>query len=130
MRLTVIGTGYLGAVHAACMAEIGHDVLGVDVDAAKIADLSAGRPPFYEPGFEDLLARSLASGRLRFTTDLREAAAHGEVHFICVGTPQQAAPRPPTCGTWTPSSTGWPRTSPRPAWWSASPPSRWARPPA
>ncbi|MFD8643727.1 UDP-glucose dehydrogenase family protein [Streptomyces zaomyceticus] len=90
MRLTVIGTGYLGAVHAACMAEIGHDVLGVDVDAAKIADLAAGRPPFYEPGFEDLLARSLASGRLRFTTDLREAAAHGEVHFICVGTPQQA----------------------------------------
>ncbi|MFJ9810338.1 UDP-glucose dehydrogenase family protein [Streptomyces sp. NPDC101158] len=90
MRLTVIGTGYLGAVHAACMAEIGHDVLGVDVDPAKVADLAAGRPPFYEPGFEDVLTRALGSGRLRFTTDLREAAVHGEVHFICVGTPQQA----------------------------------------
>ncbi|MFG3346169.1 UDP-glucose dehydrogenase family protein [Streptomyces sp. NPDC048018] len=90
MRLTVIGTGYLGAVHAACMAEIGHDVLGVDVDPAKVADLAAGRPPFYEPGFEDVLTRALGSGRLRFTTDLREAAVHGEVHFVCVGTPQQA----------------------------------------
>ncbi|MEV5974997.1 UDP-glucose/GDP-mannose dehydrogenase family protein [Streptomyces sp. NPDC051921] len=93
MRLTVIGTGYLGAVHAACMADIGHDVLGVDVDAAKVADLAEGRPPFYEPGFEDVLTRALDSGRLRFTTDLREAAAHGEVHFICVGTPQQAGSR-------------------------------------
>ncbi|MFE5297130.1 UDP-glucose dehydrogenase family protein [Streptomyces sp. NPDC056632] len=93
MRLTVIGTGYLGAVHAACMAEIGHDVLGVDVDPAKVADLAAGRPPFYEPGFEDVLTRALDSGRLRFTTDLREAAVHGEVHFICVGTPQQAGSR-------------------------------------
>ncbi|MGW5418739.1 UDP-glucose dehydrogenase family protein [Streptomyces sp. NPDC003943] len=90
MRLTVIGTGYLGAVHAACMADIGHDVLGVDVDAEKVADLAEGRPPFYEPGFEEVLTRALGSGRLRFTTDLREAAAHGEVHFICVGTPQQA----------------------------------------
>ncbi|MFB7590256.1 UDP-glucose dehydrogenase family protein [Streptomyces sp. NPDC056169] len=90
MRLTVIGTGYLGAVHAACMADIGHDVLGVDVDAEKIAALTEGRPPFYEPGFDEVLTRALASGRLRFGTSLREAAAHGEVHFICVGTPQQA----------------------------------------
>lgn len=89
MRLTVIGTGYLGAVHAACMAAIGHDVLGVDVDAEKIRALSEGRPPFYEPGLDDVLTTALASGRLRFTTSLREAAAHGEVHFICVGTPQR-----------------------------------------
>ncbi|MFE9136513.1 UDP-glucose dehydrogenase family protein [Streptomyces sp. NPDC007355] len=89
MRLTVIGTGYLGAVHAACMAAIGHDVLGVDVDAEKIRTLSEGRPPFYEPGLDDVLTTALASGRLRFTTSLREAAAHGEVHFICVGTPQR-----------------------------------------
>ncbi|MFF7449772.1 MULTISPECIES: nucleotide sugar dehydrogenase [unclassified Streptomyces] len=90
MRLTVIGTGYLGAVHAACMADIGHDVLGVDVDAEKINALADCRPPFYEPGLDDILTRALASGRLRFTTNLREAAAHGEVHFICVGTPQKA----------------------------------------
>ncbi|MGV9455883.1 UDP-glucose dehydrogenase family protein [Streptomyces sp. NPDC003635] len=90
MRLTVIGTGYLGAVHAACMADIGHDVLGVDVDAEKIKALAEGRAPFYEPGFDEVLTRALASGRLRFTTSLREAAAHGEVHFLCVGTPQRA----------------------------------------
>src|SRR5882757_10727432 len=77
MRLTVIGTGYLGAVHAACMAEIGHDVLGVDVDTAKIEALAAGRPPFHE------------AGRLRFTTSLAEAAEFGDVHFVCVGTPQK-----------------------------------------
>ncbi|MFD0227665.1 UDP-glucose dehydrogenase family protein [Streptomyces hirsutus] len=90
MRLTVIGTGYLGAVHAACMAAIGHDVLGIDVDIKKIKALTEGRPPFYEPGFDDVLTKALASGCLRFTASLREAAAHGEVHFICVGTPQQA----------------------------------------
>ncbi|MFD8207631.1 UDP-glucose dehydrogenase family protein [Streptomyces sp. NPDC059695] len=93
MRLTVIGTGYLGAVHAACMADIGHDVLGVDVDTEKIAALAEGRPPFYEPGFDEVLTRALASGRLRFGTSLREASAHGEVHFICVGTPQRAGSR-------------------------------------
>jgi UDPglucose 6-dehydrogenase len=90
MRITVIGTGYLGAVHAACMAEIGHDVLGVDVNAAKIEALAAGRPPFYEPGFPDVLARTVASGKLRFTTSLEEAGKFGDVHFVCVGTPQQA----------------------------------------
>jgi UDPglucose 6-dehydrogenase len=88
MRITVIGTGYLGAVHAACMAEIGHDVLGVDVDAAKIEALADGRPPFYEPGFPEVLTRTVASGKLRFTTSLAEAGAFGEVHFVCVGTPQ------------------------------------------
>ncbi|HET9379668.1 MAG TPA: UDP-glucose/GDP-mannose dehydrogenase family protein [Streptomyces sp.] len=90
MRLTVVGTGYLGAVHAACMAAVGHDVLGLDIDIDKIRALTEGRPPFYEPGFEDVLATALASGRLRFTTCVREAADHGEVHFICVGTPQRA----------------------------------------
>ncbi|MEU7112262.1 UDP-glucose/GDP-mannose dehydrogenase family protein [Streptomyces sp. NPDC046182] len=89
MRLTVIGTGYLGAVHAVCMADIGHEVLGVDVDAEKIATLNEGRAPFHEPGLREVLTRALASGRLRFTTSLREAADFGEVHFLCVGTPQR-----------------------------------------
>ena len=89
MRITVIGTGYLGAVHAACMAEIGHEVLGVDVDAAKIEALAVGRPPFYEPGLGGVLARNVEAGRLRFSTSLAEAAAFGDVHFVCVGTPQQ-----------------------------------------
>jgi UDPglucose 6-dehydrogenase len=89
MRITVIGTGYLGAVHAAGMAAFGHDVLGVDVDAAKIDHLAHGIAPFYEPGFPELLRESLDSGRLRFSTSLEEAAAFGDVHFICVGTPQK-----------------------------------------
>ncbi|UUY47664.1 UDP-glucose/GDP-mannose dehydrogenase family protein [Streptomyces yangpuensis] len=87
-RVTVIGTGYLGATHAACMAEIGHEVLGVDVDAERVAALQAGRAPFYEPGLEALLAKHVADGRLRFTTSYEEAAAFGDVHFSCVGTPQ------------------------------------------
>ncbi|MFD5073422.1 UDP-glucose dehydrogenase family protein [Streptomyces sp. NPDC058371] len=89
MRLTVIGTGYLGAVHAACMAEIGHEVLGVDVDTAKIEALAAGRTPFHEPGLDEILARNVEAGRLRFSTSLTEAAEFGDVHFICVGTPQK-----------------------------------------
>ena len=89
MRITVIGTGYLGAVHAACMADIGHEVLGVDVDEAKIAALAEGRPPFFEPGLPDLLARTHERGNLRFTTSLQEAAEFGDVHFVCVGTPQR-----------------------------------------
>ncbi|MDX6354151.1 MAG: UDPglucose 6-dehydrogenase [Streptomyces sp.] len=89
MRLTVIGTGYLGAVHAACMAEIGHDVLGVDVDIAKIEALAAGRPPFHEAGLGEVLSRNVEAGRLRFTTSLAEAGEFGDVHFVCVGTPQK-----------------------------------------
>jgi UDPglucose 6-dehydrogenase len=89
MRITVIGTGYLGAVHAACMADIGHEVLGVDVDEAKIAALAEGRPPFFEPGLPDLLARTHERGNLRFSTSLQEAAEFGDVHFVCVGTPQR-----------------------------------------
>ncbi|MGI5137659.1 MULTISPECIES: UDP-glucose dehydrogenase family protein [unclassified Streptomyces] len=89
MRLTVIGTGYLGATHAACMAELGHEVVGVDVDADKVAALSAGRVTFHEPGLAELIARHTASGRLRFTTSYEEAGAFGQVHFVCVGTPQR-----------------------------------------
>ncbi|MFC1417476.1 UDP-glucose dehydrogenase family protein [Streptacidiphilus cavernicola] len=88
MRLTVIGTGYLGATHAACMAAIGHDVLGVDVDEDRIAALTNGQAPFYEPGLSELLREQTEAGRLRFTTSYEEAAAFGEVHFVCVGTPQ------------------------------------------
>jgi UDPglucose 6-dehydrogenase len=89
MRLTVIGTGYLGATHAACMAELGHEVVGVDVDAGKVAALAAGRVPFHEPGLAGMVARHTASGRLRFTTSYEEAGAFGQVHFVCVGTPQR-----------------------------------------
>ncbi|MCH9815354.1 MAG: UDP-glucose/GDP-mannose dehydrogenase family protein [Actinomycetia bacterium] len=83
----MIGTGYLGATHAAAMAEMGHDVIGIDVDATKVAALSQGAAPFYEPGLDALLAKQLASGRLRFSSDPADAAA-AEIHFICVGTPQ------------------------------------------
>ena len=87
--MTVIGTGYLGATHAACMAELGHEVLGVDVDEAKIDRLKAGEVPFYEPGLPEVLERNMAADRLDFTTSYEEAAAFGNVHFIGVGTPQQ-----------------------------------------
>jgi len=88
LRMTVLGTGYLGATHAACMAELGYEVLGVDVDAAKIQGLSEGRVPFWEPGLDEILERNIAAGRLRFTTSYAEAAEFGDVHFIGVGTPQ------------------------------------------
>jgi UDPglucose 6-dehydrogenase len=87
--LTFVGTGYLGATHAICMAELGYEVLGCDVDEAKIARLAAGEVPFHEPGLDDLLRRNLSTGRLRFTTDYTETARFGDVHFICVGTPQR-----------------------------------------
>jgi UDPglucose 6-dehydrogenase len=90
MRVSVIGTGYLGATHAAAMAELGFDVVGVDVDPAKIDLLTSGRVPFFEPGLPELLQKHLATGRLRFTTDLAEAVAASDVHFVCVGTPQQS----------------------------------------
>jgi len=89
-RLTVLGTGYLGATHAACMASLGYDVLGMDVDADKIARLAAGELPFYEPGLEPILRKGLDSGKLSFTTSYADAGAFGDVHFICVGTPQRA----------------------------------------
>jgi UDPglucose 6-dehydrogenase len=89
VRISVIGCGYLGAVHAAAMADMGHDVVAIDVDEAKIALLAAGKTPFYEPGLPEILASSLASGRLVFSTDI-SAAAECDVHFIAVGTPQSA----------------------------------------
>jgi UDPglucose 6-dehydrogenase len=88
MRMSVIGCGYLGAVHAASMAQLGHEVVGIDVDAAKIVLLSEGEPPFHEPGFGDLLAETLAGGRLRFSADFADARG-AQVHFVCVGTPQK-----------------------------------------
>ncbi|MEV0713596.1 UDP-glucose/GDP-mannose dehydrogenase family protein [Asanoa sp. NPDC050611] len=89
-RLTFLGTGYLGATYAICYAELGYEVLGVDVDEQKIAGLASGVVPFHEPGLDELLRRNLAAGRLRFSTDYQEAAEFGDVHFICVGTPQRA----------------------------------------
>lgn len=88
-RLTVIGTGYLGATHAVAMAYLGFEVLGVDIDQRKVDLLNEGTVPFFEPGLPEKLDEALASGRLRFTTDLDEAAEFGDVHFVCVGTPQQ-----------------------------------------
>ncbi len=89
LRLTVIGTGYLGAVHATAMASIGFDVLAIDVDERRISMLDQGTAPFYEPGFEELLSETLTTGRLEFTTDWARVAEHGDVHFLCVGTPQR-----------------------------------------
>lgn len=88
MKLSVIGCGYLGAVHAAAMASIGHEVVGIDVDQRKIDALSKGEAPFFEPGLQEILTAGIAAGNLRFTTDMAEAAG-AKVHFVGVGTPQQ-----------------------------------------
>lgn len=88
-RIAVFGTGYLGATHAACMAELGHEVLGVDIDEGKLAKLAAGELPFYEPGLPEVLQRNIEAGRLRFTTSYQEAADFADVHFVAVGTPQK-----------------------------------------
>ena len=87
LKLSVVGTGYLGATHAACMSSLGFTVVGVDTDAQQIAQLSRGELPFYEPGLDTLLASEIKTGRLTFTTDF-SAVADADVHFICVGTPQ------------------------------------------
>lgn len=89
MRCAVFGTGYLGATHAAGMAELGHEVIGVDIDPGKVAKLSSGEIPFYEPGLARILRENIASGRLRFTTDYQLAADFADVHFLGVGTPQK-----------------------------------------
>lgn len=89
MRMTVIGTGYLGATHAACMAELGHEVLGVDVDEDKISVLQSGKVPFFEPGLPEVLERNIDAERLGFSTDYDEAAQFANVHFLGVGTPQR-----------------------------------------
>ncbi|HET7263546.1 MAG TPA: UDP-glucose/GDP-mannose dehydrogenase family protein [bacterium] len=87
MRLSVIGTGYVGLVTAVCFADHGHTVIGVDRDAERIRMLREGRPPIYEPGLEELLSRGQAAGRLRFTTDIAEAVRGSDIIFITVGTP-------------------------------------------
>jgi len=87
-RVTVIGTGYLGLTHAVCLADLGHDVLAIDVDADKIAMIARGEAPFFEPGLEPLLRKNLDAGRLRFTLSFAEAGEFGDVHFLCVGTPE------------------------------------------
>ncbi|WIM06490.1 MAG: UDP-glucose/GDP-mannose dehydrogenase family protein [Candidatus Nitricoxidivorans perseverans] len=87
MKITVIGTGYVGLVSGTCLAEVGNDVLCLDVDADKIRTLNEGGIPIHEPGLEEMVARNRAAGRLRFTTDVKEAVAHGVVQFIAVGTP-------------------------------------------
>jgi UDPglucose 6-dehydrogenase len=88
-RITVLGTGYLGTTHAACLAELGFEVLGLDTDETQLKALAAGSLPFHEPGLEDLLRSGLNSGRLRFTTSYAEVAEFGDIHFVCVGTPQR-----------------------------------------
>src|SRR2546430_1676812 len=87
MKITVIGTGYVGLVSGACLADVGNDVLCFDVDAAKIARLKDGEVPIFEPGLEDIVKRNLKAGRLSFTTDVAQATAFGTLQFIAVGTP-------------------------------------------
>ena len=87
LKLSVIGCGYLGATHAACMSSLGFEVVGIDTDQAKVDLLQSGQLPFYEPGLDTLLASEMKTGRLSFTTDF-SAVADADVHFICVGTPQ------------------------------------------
>ena len=87
MKITIIGTGYVGLVSGACFADLGNDVLCLDLDEKKVATLNAGGIPIYEPGLEQLVRHNAAAGRLRFTTNVEESVAHGAVQFIAVGTP-------------------------------------------
>src|SRR3546814_18602201 len=87
MRVAIFGTGDVGLVTGTCLAEVGHDVVRVDVDAAKIDGLGRGEVPIYEPGLEPMVRANHAEGRLRFTTDAAAAVAHGSIVFIAVGTP-------------------------------------------
>ena len=88
LKVSVIGTGYLGATHAACVASMGFDVIGIDVDQAKIDSLIKGKVPFYEPDLEELLAKEIKAGRLKFSANFDDAK-DADIHFVCVGTPQQ-----------------------------------------
>src|SRR3546814_1862922 len=89
MRVTIIGSGYVGLVSGACFADFGHDVICVDKDSAKIDALNAGRIPIYEPGLDELVASNAAAGRLSFTTELSAAVADADAVFIAVGTPSR-----------------------------------------
>jgi len=88
LTLSVVGCGYLGATHAACMSSLGFTVVGVDTDPEKVALLQSGKLPFYEPGLDTLLEQEMKTGRLSFTTDF-SAVQDADVHFVCVGTPQR-----------------------------------------
>jgi UDPglucose 6-dehydrogenase len=88
-RLTFLGVGPLGGTYAACYAELGYEVLGYDIDAGRVEKFSAGELPFHERGLDDLVHKNLATGRLRFTTDIDQVAEFGDVHFLCVGTPSR-----------------------------------------
>src|SRR3989338_5041913 len=87
MTIAVVGTGYVGLVSAACFAELGHTVWGIDIDAAKVAMLKEGKSPIFEPGLEELLKRNLENGRLKFTTNLMEALPDVSIIFSAVATP-------------------------------------------
>ena len=87
MRVCIFGTGYVGLVSGTCLAEVGHDVVCIDIDAAKVDGLNNGVIPIYEPGLEAMVRANHAAGRLRFSTDAAAGVAHGEVIFIAVGTP-------------------------------------------
>ena len=87
-QVSVVGTGYLGLTHAVCLADLGHEVLAIDVDEQKIARAANGEAPFFEPGLEPLLRKNLDSGRLRFTMSFAEVGEFGDIHFLCVGTPE------------------------------------------
>ena len=87
MRMSVIGCGHLGATHAACMASLGHEVIGVDIDGGKVSLLNSGKGWFHEPDLDPMLADGIECGRLRFTTDFAEAAEFAAVHFLGVATP-------------------------------------------
>lgn len=89
LRIVVVGTGYLGATHAAYLAELGFEVLGVDADPMKVAALGQGKVPFFEPGLEELVERHVGAGNLRFTTSYEQAGRFGDVFFLCLGTPQR-----------------------------------------
>ena len=88
MKITIIGTGYVGLVTGACLAELGNDVFCLDLDQNKIAILNGGGIPIHEPGLEDIVKRNRVAGRLKFSTDVKASVAHGEIQFIAVGTPQ------------------------------------------
>ena len=102
MRVAIFGTGYVGLVTGTCLAEVGHDVICVDIDPAKVDGLNQGIVPIYEPGLSPMVKANHAAGRLRFTTDAASAIAHGDVLFIAVGRRpmRMAAPTCSTCWRW------------------------------
>ena len=87
MKITIFGTGYVGLVTGACLADVGHNVLCMDVDQGKIEKLKNGQIPIYEPGLDNIVKHTVEAGRLSFTTDTKDAVRHGTLQFIAVGTP-------------------------------------------